>query len=243
MEPEHPIVIARLAGVFLCALPAARELYQYVGDPRCVVVRLALLYSYSTFPSASSSHSMFLLVCRTKLTFGILSLLPLCGILNALPLRVTQPPFHLNMPVNQPSDHLAIQLSSTSTRGMPTLAPFMYAKCACGLYRRAVRMGQHVWLLLATIVTELLTIVKWSKGQFPEPLPAHVKWAWTAGAGLLILYPTTRVSLERCVYSSIPSLPFVEFRKHIIIHAPANWRWAQTMVTFQVDTPHEKVDI
>ena len=75
MEPEHPIVIARLAGVFLCALPAARELYQYVGDPRCVVVRLTLLYSYSTFPSASSSHSMFLPVCRTKLTFGILSLL------------------------------------------------------------------------------------------------------------------------------------------------------------------------
>ena len=34
MEPEHPFVIARLAGVFLCALPAVRELYQYVGDPR-----------------------------------------------------------------------------------------------------------------------------------------------------------------------------------------------------------------
>ena len=37
MEPEHPFVIARLAGVFLCALPAVRELYQYVGDPRCVL--------------------------------------------------------------------------------------------------------------------------------------------------------------------------------------------------------------
>lgn len=27
-------------------------------------------------------------------------------------------------------------------------------------------MGQHVWLLLATVVTELLVIFKWSKGQF-----------------------------------------------------------------------------
>ena len=37
MEPDHPVVIARLAGVFLCALPAVRELYQYVGDPRFVL--------------------------------------------------------------------------------------------------------------------------------------------------------------------------------------------------------------
>ena len=35
MEPDHPFVIARLAGVFLCALPAVRELYQYINDPRC----------------------------------------------------------------------------------------------------------------------------------------------------------------------------------------------------------------
>jgi len=34
MEPEHHFVSARLVGVFLCALPAARELYQYINDPR-----------------------------------------------------------------------------------------------------------------------------------------------------------------------------------------------------------------
>ncbi|EJC98958.1 phosphatidylserine synthase 2 [Fomitiporia mediterranea MF3/22] len=34
MEPSHPIVIARLAGIFVCALPAVRELYQYMGDSR-----------------------------------------------------------------------------------------------------------------------------------------------------------------------------------------------------------------
>ncbi|KAH9841687.1 phosphatidylserine synthase 2 [Rhodofomes roseus] len=94
MEPDHPFVIARLAGVFLCALPAVRELYQYVNDPR-----------------------------------------------------------------------------------------------------RAVRMGQHVWLLLATIGTELLAITKWSQGQFPAPLPTAVKWAWTFGACVLVLYPVIQFGL------------------------------------------------
>jgi phosphatidylserine synthase 2 len=55
-------------------------------------------------------------------------------------------------------------------------------------------MGQHVWLLLATIITELLVIAKWSKDQFPEPLPSEVKWGWMIGATLLVLYPTVQVS-------------------------------------------------
>ncbi|KAJ7250048.1 phosphatidyl serine synthase-domain-containing protein [Mycena haematopus] len=88
MEPEHPIVILRLAFIFLCALPAVRELYQYINDPR-----------------------------------------------------------------------------------------------------RAVRMGQHVWLLLATVLTELLVIFKWSKGQFPAPLPGAVKIGWGVGAAMLVVYP------------------------------------------------------
>ncbi|KAF6747863.1 phosphatidyl serine synthase-domain-containing protein [Ephemerocybe angulata] len=94
MEPDHPIVILRLACVFLCGLPAVRELYQYINDPR-----------------------------------------------------------------------------------------------------RAVRMGQHVWLLLATIITEVLVITKWSRGQFPEPLPSKVKWGWSFAAVLLILYPTVQFGL------------------------------------------------
>jgi phosphatidylserine synthase 2 len=57
-----------------------------------------------------------------------------------------------------------------------------------------VRMGQHVWLLLATIGTELLAIVKWSKGQFPAPLPTPVRIAWLVGAALLVLYPVGQVS-------------------------------------------------
>ena len=54
-------------------------------------------------------------------------------------------------------------------------------------------MGQHVWLLLATVATELLVIVKWSKGQFENPLPPAVKWGWSIGGVLLVLYPTVQV--------------------------------------------------
>lgn len=120
MEPDHPFVIARLAGVFLCALPAVRELYQYVNDPRCVDIC-----------SDDRPHSCI----------------------------------------------------ASPSRAHPPLG------------RRAVRMGQHVWLLLATIGTELLAITKWSKGQFPAPLPTTVKWAWAFGACVLILYPAIQVSL------------------------------------------------
>lgn len=91
MEPSHPFVIARLVGVFLCGLPAVRELYQYMNDSR-----------------------------------------------------------------------------------------------------RAVRMGQHTWLLLATIITELLVIVKWSKGMFPEPMPKNIKIFLSTIATLLIVYPTVK---------------------------------------------------
>lgn len=55
-------------------------------------------------------------------------------------------------------------------------------------------MGQHVWLLLATIITELLVITKWSQGQFTEPLPTKVRWGWAIGVTLLVLYPVVQVS-------------------------------------------------
>ncbi|KAJ3731451.1 phosphatidyl serine synthase-domain-containing protein [Lentinula guzmanii] len=93
MEPDHPFVISRLAFVFLWALPAVRELSQYISDPR-----------------------------------------------------------------------------------------------------KAVRMGQHVWLLLATIVTELLVIKKWSKGMF-EPFPRNVKWGWAIGVTLLVSYTVIQFAL------------------------------------------------
>lgn len=119
MEPDHPIVILRLAFIFLCALPAVRELFQYINNPRCVRPNL---------PNQNPRPSKWLLI----------------------------PSF-------------------------------------C-FHRKAVRMGQHVWLLLATVLTEVLVILKWSKGQFPEPFPAKVKWGWAISATMLVLYPTVKVS-------------------------------------------------
>ncbi|KAJ3813545.1 phosphatidyl serine synthase-domain-containing protein [Lentinula aff. lateritia] len=95
MEPDHPFVIARLAFVFLWALPAVRELFQYISDPR-----------------------------------------------------------------------------------------------------KAVRMGQHVWLLLATIATELLVIKKWSKGMF-APFPKTVKWGWAIGVASLVSYSVIQFGLPQ----------------------------------------------
>ena len=55
-------------------------------------------------------------------------------------------------------------------------------------------MGQHTWLLLATICTELLAIRKWSRGMFTEPFPFYVKLGWTIGVVILTVYPILHVS-------------------------------------------------
>jgi len=96
MEPDHPLVIGRLIGVCICALPAVRELYEYINSPK-----------------------------------------------------------------------------------------------------KAVRMGTHVWLLLATILTELLVIIKFSAGQFDQPFPTIVKRAWALGGSLLVLYPFVKFGLPK----------------------------------------------
>jgi phosphatidylserine synthase 2 len=56
-------------------------------------------------------------------------------------------------------------------------------------------MGQHVWLLLATIITELLVIIKWSRGLFTEPMPGYIKVFLSTLAVLLVAYPAGKVSV------------------------------------------------
>jgi hypothetical protein len=78
-------------------------------------------------------------------------------------------------------------------------------------------MGQHVWLLLATIGTELLAIVKWSKGQFPAPFPTPVRYAWLVGAALLVLYPIGQVSghVTTFFYGRLLRAPNIVFLFHL----------------------------
>ena len=54
-------------------------------------------------------------------------------------------------------------------------------------------MGQHVWLMCATVITELLIIIKFGRGQFVQPFPILVKLFAATGAVLLISYPIHKV--------------------------------------------------
>lgn len=59
-------------------------------------------------------------------------------------------------------------------------------------------MGAHAWLLLATMVTELLVIRKWGKNIYTQPFPQHIKWGISIGVSLLVLYPLTKVRFPHC---------------------------------------------
>ncbi|MBW0512674.1 hypothetical protein O181_052389 [Austropuccinia psidii MF-1] len=61
--------------------------------------------------------------------------------------------------------------------------------------KRVKRMGSHVWLSMATVILELLIVVKWSKGEFPTPMPIKVKIFWSIALFGLILYPTLKFAI------------------------------------------------
>lgn len=100
--------------------------------------------------------------------------------------------------IPHPSLHSALTrpYASLPPSLLQNLSPFTNAPPS-----RAVRMGQHVWLLLATVLTELLVIVKWSTGQYPAPFPKPVKVGlWTLGLGVVVVYPMYQVGcLSVCV--------------------------------------------
>ncbi|KAF8319655.1 PSS-domain-containing protein [Clavulina sp. PMI_390] len=115
MEPDHPFVIIRLAAMFLCALPATAELYQYMHETKTVV-----------------------------------------------------------------------------------------------------RMGQHAWLMSATVFTELLIIFKFGRDQFPQPFPLPVKVFITTGLVVLATYPILKFGLPKMLgTTSAPGSP-VLLRRHSI---------------------------
>ena len=56
-------------------------------------------------------------------------------------------------------------------------------------------MGQHVWLMIATIATEVLIIVKW--GDFPQPCPKNVKFFLSSVAAFLVTYPMVKFGVPK----------------------------------------------
>ncbi|WAQ82502.1 hypothetical protein PtA15_2A819 [Puccinia triticina] len=62
--------------------------------------------------------------------------------------------------------------------------------------KRVKRMGSHAWLSMATVILELLIVIKWSKGEFEESvMPVKVKIFWSLILILLVLYPAIKFGL------------------------------------------------
>lgn len=57
-------------------------------------------------------------------------------------------------------------------------------------------MGQHAWLLAATVCTEVLLIFKWGRGVFTEPFPTHIKYSLILGGMAVPLYPLIKVRIS-----------------------------------------------
>ena len=72
-------------------------------------------------------------------------------------------------------------------------------------------MGAHAWLLLATIVTELLVIRKWGRAVFTQPFPLHIKWGLSIGVSLLVLYPVTKASIHHLYWMFMTSATIANF--------------------------------
>ena len=57
-------------------------------------------------------------------------------------------------------------------------------------------MGSHASMLLATVMLELLCIVKWSQGELTEPMPRRIKIAWAIFLAGLVVYPIKTFGLR-----------------------------------------------
>ncbi|KAJ3179909.1 hypothetical protein HDU87_002477 [Geranomyces variabilis] len=62
--------------------------------------------------------------------------------------------------------------------------------------RRCKRLGMHAWMATANILTELLIIVKYGRGEFPEPAPWKVKVGWAMLICLISGYALVRFGIR-----------------------------------------------
>ncbi|PLW20814.1 hypothetical protein PCANC_06801 [Puccinia coronata f. sp. avenae] len=71
--------------------------------------------------------------------------------------------------------------------------------------KRVKRMGSHAWLSMATVILELLIVIKWSKGEFERSvMPVKVKLFWSVITVLLLLYPTVKFAVPALNHQSHP---------------------------------------
>ncbi|KAI9100975.1 phosphatidylserine synthase 2 [Phlyctochytrium arcticum] len=58
--------------------------------------------------------------------------------------------------------------------------------------RRCKRLGMHAWMATANIMTELLIVIKFGRGEFTEPMPWEIKILWGCFAAILTGYCLVR---------------------------------------------------
>ncbi|PVV00906.1 hypothetical protein BB560_004696, partial [Smittium megazygosporum] len=54
------------------------------------------------------------------------------------------------------------------------------------------KLGIHAWMFLITILTELLVIFKFSKGEFNTPSPKHISAIWLSVFSLMVAFPIVK---------------------------------------------------
>lgn len=57
-------------------------------------------------------------------------------------------------------------------------------------------IGPQAWILMATVLTEVLVVIKWSKGMFSAPFPKSVIIFWSIFGSFLIAFPLWRFYLN-----------------------------------------------
>ncbi|KAH7089387.1 PSS-domain-containing protein [Auriculariales sp. MPI-PUGE-AT-0066] len=108
-------------------------------------------------------------------------------------------PFYLKSLLWMEPDHpyIILRLVGVFLCGLPAVRElYLYVNHP----QKVVRMGQHVWLLLATICTELLVIFKWfheemDRGLYQEPFPTTVKWSFGLGLAAIVIYPAIKFGI------------------------------------------------
>ena len=58
------------------------------------------------------------------------------------------------------------------------------------------RLGMYAWMATINILTELLIILKFSKGEFKNPFPLEVEIFWGIFMSILIAYPIYQFALS-----------------------------------------------
>ncbi|KAJ1642252.1 hypothetical protein J3B02_001230 [Coemansia erecta] len=70
---------------------------------------------------------------------------------------------------------------------------------------RCKRMGAHCWMLIVTLVTELLIIVKFGRGEFTEPFPRMVVVFWSLVVAAIVGFSIWQFVLVPRLWPSKPT--------------------------------------